>query len=80
MSSALGVPTIITTDYIHQLITSKGLEWPQDEAANLNNLKCRPPFLGPCQYFPKANHVHLNPFLSDTKVGEKILEIVTDGR
>lgn len=79
MSSALGVNTIITTDYIYQMFGPRGIRW-QQSGADENKLETRTPFLGPCQYFPGKDHVHLNPFLSDTKVGEKILEIITDGR
>lgn len=79
ISSALGVKTIITTDYIHQMFGPKGIKW-QQEGGDLNNLECRKPFLGPCNYFPKADHTHLNPYLTDQQVGEEILKVVTHGR
>ena len=78
MSSALGIPTIITTDYIHQLFGPKGIRWKQS-GGDESNLETRTPFLGPCEYFPNGNHVHLNPFLTDKEVGENILEIVSNG-
>ena len=52
MSSALGVPTIITTDYIHQMFGPKGIRWQQN-GGDINNLETRTPFLGPLSYFPK---------------------------
>ena len=48
ISSALGVKTIITTDYIHQMFGPKGpkgIKW-QQEGGDLNNLESRKPFLG----------------------------------
>ena len=55
MSSALGVPTIITTDYIHQMFGPKGIRWQQN-GGDINNLETRTPFLGPLSYFPKGPH------------------------
>jgi len=79
ISSALKTRTIITTDYIYQMFGPKGIRWQQD-GGDLNNLETRTPYLGPRKYFPTDNHVHLNPFLSDSEVGEQILEIALDGR
>ena len=79
MSSALGVPTIITTDYIHQMFGPKGIDW-KSKGANLNELETRTPFLGPLSYFPKGNHIHLSPYLTDFEVGDSILKIVRNGR
>lgn len=79
MSSAIGTNTIITTDYIHQMFGPKGICW-QQHGGDLDNLEKRTPFLGPNMYFPNKNHIHLNPYLTDYEVGEKILEIITNGR
>lgn len=79
MSSALGVPTIITTDYIHKTYGPKGITW-QNNGRDLNNLETRTPFLGPLSYFPNGNHIHLSPYLTDFEVGDSILKIVKNGR
>tara|TARA_B100002019_G_scaffold253457_1_gene235006 strand:- start:2628 stop:3554 length:927 start_codon:yes stop_codon:yes gene_type:complete len=79
MASALGIKTIITTDYIHQMFGPKGVVWQQN-GGDLSNLESRIPFLGPNMYFPNQDHVHLSPFLSDADVGAEILKIVTNGR
>lgn len=79
MSSCIGTRTIITTDYIHQMFGPKGIRW-QQEGGDLNNLESRKPFLGPLCYFPNGEHIHLDPYLNDREVGEKVLEIVTHGR
>lgn len=73
MSSALGIPTIITTDYIHYTYGPNGVRTDKSK-------KYTPPFLGPCKYFPNGNHIHLDPYLSDLEVGNEILKIVTNGR
>lgn len=73
MSSALGVNTIITTDYIHYTYGPNGTR--TDKAK-----KYTEPFLGPLKYFPTGNHIHLDPYLSDREVGEEVLKIVTNGR
>lgn len=79
ISSAVGTPTIITTDYIHQMFGPRGITW-QQSGGNINNLETREPFLGPLKYFPTGQHTHLNPYLSDQAVGSKILELVKNGR
>ena len=79
MSSALGVPTIITTDYIHKTYGPKGITW-QNNGCDLNKLETRTPFLGPLSYFPNGNHIHLSPYLTDFEVGDSILKIVKNGR
>lgn len=79
ISSALGTNTIITTDYIHQMFGPKGILWQQN-GGGVNNLETRIPYLGPCKYFPNDNHVHLSPFLTDSEVGEQILETALNGR
>ena len=79
ISSALGTPTIITTDYIHQMFGPRGITW-QQSGGDINNLETREPFLGPLKYFPTGQHTHLNPYLSDQDVGSKILELVKNGR
>lgn len=79
MSSALGTPTIITTDYIHQMFGPKGIHWQQN-GGDLDKIETRTPFLGPDKYFPNMGHVHLSPYLTDYEVGNKILEIVTNGK
>lgn len=79
MSSALGVKTIITTDYIHQMFGPKGIHW-QQTGGNTNELETRIPFLGPNRYFPDECHIHLSPYLTDEEVGQTILEEITHGR
>ena len=79
ISSAVGTPTIITTDYIHQMFGPRGITW-QQSGGDINNLETREPFLGPLKYFPSGQHTHLNPYLSDQAVGSKILELVKNGR
>ena len=66
ISSALGIPTIITTDRIYY----------DDGVLSQTTNK----FIGPCKYFPNQNHVHLNPLLTDKEIGSEILKIVTNGR
>lgn len=78
LSSAIGTPTIITTDYIYQMFGPKGIRWQQN-GGDVNNLETRIPFLGPKQYFPKGNHTELSPFLTDYEVGEEILRIISNG-
>mgnify|MGYP003966754367 FL=1 len=78
ISSALGTPTIITTDYIHQMFGPKGIHW-QQRGGDLNNLETRKPFLGPNSYFPNGNHVQLSPFLTDDEVGNQIEKIIFNG-
>ena len=73
MSSALGVNTIITTDYIHYTYGPNGTKTDKTK-------QYTEPFLGPLKYFPNGNHVHLDPYLSDRGVGEEVLKIVTHGR
>jgi len=79
ISSALGTPTIITTDYIHQMFGPRGITW-QQHGGDINNLETREPFLGPLKYFPTGQHTHLNPYLSDQDVGSKILELLKNER
>ena len=73
MSSALGVNTIITTDYIHYTYGPNGTKTDKTK-------QYTEPFLGPLKYFPTGNHIHLDPYLSDREVGEEVLKIVTNGR
>ena len=79
ISSALGVPTIITTDYIYQMFGPKGVVWQQNRKEN-TALETRQPFLGPLSYFPDGPHTHLDPFLTDLQVGDQILEMICNGR
>lgn len=78
MASAIGTPTIITTDYIYQMFGPKGIRW-QQAGGDLNKLEERKPFLGPNTYFPNQGHVELSPFLTDYEVGDEILRIVLNG-
>lgn len=73
MSAALGVNTIITTDYIHYTYGPNGTKTDKTK-------QYTEPFLGPLKYFPTGNHIHLDPYLSDREVGEEVLKIVTNGR
>ena len=73
MSSALGVNTIITTDYIQYTYGPNGTKTDKTK-------KYTEPFLGPLKYFPNGDHIHLDPYLSDREVGDEILKIVTHGR
>ena len=67
LSAGMGTRTIITTDFIWQLYGPRG---SQKQFQN--------PQMGPQIYFPEANHVHLNPFLTDEQVGDEILKIITE--
>lgn len=78
ISSALRVPTIISTDYIHQMFGPKGIHW-QQHRKNPDVTENRAPFLGPCCYFPLQGHHHLSPYLTDSELGEEILNIITNG-
>ncbi len=73
LSSALGIQTIITTDYINYTYGPNGTKTDKTK-------KYKEPFLGPCKYFPTGNHTHLNPYLTDKEVGDQILEIISNGR
>lgn len=73
LSSALGIKTIITTDYIHYTYGPEGTKTNKAK-------KYVEPFLGPLKYFPNSEHIHLDPYLNDTEVGNEILKIVTHGR
>lgn len=79
ISAALGVSTIITTDYIYQMFGPKGVMWQQNKKEK-TALETRQPFLGPLSYFPTGSHTHLDPFLNDLQVGDQILEIICNGR
>ena len=73
LSSALGIKTIITTDYIHYTYGPEGTKTNKAK-------KYVEPFLGPLKYFPNSEHIHLDPYLNDSEVGNEILKIVTHGR
>ena len=73
LSSALGIKTIITTDYIHYTYGTDGTKTDKEK-------KYTEPFLGPLKYFPNSGHIHLDPYLNDHEVGSEILKIVTHGR
>jgi len=73
LSSALGIKTIITTDYIHHTYGPDGTK--TDKTKNYKE-----PFLGPLKYFPNSDHIHLDPYLNDSEVGNEILKIVAHGR
>ena len=73
LSSALGIQTIITTDYINYTYGPNGTKTDKTK-------KYKEPFLGPCKYFPTGNHTHLNPYPTDKEVGDQILEIISNGR
>jgi hypothetical protein len=73
LSSALGIKTIITTDYIHYTYGPDGTKTDKSK-------KYTEPFLGPLKYFPNSEHTHLDPYLTDREVGNEILKIVTHGR
>lgn len=63
IAAGLGVKTIITGDFVHQLYGWNGVIEKNDE-----------PKLGPEFYFPEFGHVTLNPYLSDNEVANSIAE------
>ena len=65
LAAGLGVKTIITGDYVHQLYGPNGVIKKIEE-----------PKLGPKYYFPGAGHVTLDPFLTDEEVYEQIIEFL----
>lgn len=66
LSSAVGTPTIITTDWM----------WKQFGPCGAMR-QCPKPAMGPMTYFPNADHVHLSPFLTDDEVINAIVDIVS---
>jgi len=57
IAAGLGVKTIITGDFVHQLYGWNGVIEKNEE-----------PKLGPKFYFPEFGHVTLNPYISDEEV------------
>jgi len=65
IAAGLGIKTIITGDFVHQLYGWNGVIEKNEE-----------PKLGPKFYFPEFGHVTLNPYISDEEVVKSILDIV----
>lgn len=65
IAAGLGVKTIITGDFVHQLYGWNGVIEKNEE-----------PKLGPKFYFPEFGHVTLNPYISDEELIKNILDIV----
>lgn len=63
MSASLGIPTIITTDFLYK-------KYGED----FNSL-----FLGPKCYYPNGKNTHLDHNLSDEEVADEILKIILNG-
>jgi len=63
IAAGLGVKTIITGDFVHQLYGWNGVIEKNEE-----------PKLGPKFYFPEFGHVTLNPYISDDEVAKSIAE------
>lgn len=66
LSCALHTPTIITTCFIQQLYGPKGLFRP-----------CSDPKMGPLVYYPNGGHIHLDPWITDEEVANKIIAHVS---
>lgn len=62
LACAVGTKTIITTDWF----------WKQYGPLG-NYARLDMPAMGPKTYYPNAGHVHLDPYLTDTQVGESIV-------
>lgn len=65
IAAGLGVKTIITGDFVHQLYGWNGVIEKNEE-----------PKLGPKFYFPEFGHVTLNPYISDDGVIEEIKKLI----
>lgn len=65
IAAGLGIKTIITGDFVHQLYGWNGVIEKNEE-----------PKLGPKFYFPEFGHVTLNPYISDDEVIEEIKKLI----
>lgn len=65
LAAGVGTKTIITGDFVHQLYGWNGVMEKNEE-----------PRLGPKYYFSSANHVTLNPYITDEEVVEQISQLV----
>lgn len=65
LAAGVGVKTIITGDFVHQLYGWNGVIEKNEE-----------PKLGPKYYFKDVAHVTLNPYITDEEVVEKISELI----
>jgi len=63
LSASLGIPTILTTDYLYKQYGTK-----------FNKL-----YMGPEKYFPDNKNFYLNYDLSDEELGRQILNIISNG-
>jgi hypothetical protein len=61
IAAGLGVKTIITGDFVHQLYGWNGVMEKNEE-----------PKLGPKFYFPEFGHVTLDPYITDQEVADSI--------
>jgi ADP-heptose:LPS heptosyltransferase len=67
LACAVGTRCIITTDFMEQNYGPHGLVRPHDTIA-----------MGPATYYPDAEHVHLDPCLTDRQVVEEIIRIIDE--
>lgn len=65
IAAGLGIKTIITGDFVHQLYGWNGVIEKNEE-----------PKLGPKFYFPEFGHITLNPYISDDEVAFQIKDIL----
>ena len=65
IAAGLGVKTIITEDFVHQLYGWNGVIEKNEE-----------PKLGPKFYFPEFGHVTLNPYISDDEVIDELKKLI----
>lgn len=65
IAAGLGIKTIITGDFVHQLYGWNGVIEKNEE-----------PKLGPKFYFPEFGHVTINPYISDDGVIEEIKKLI----
>ena len=65
LASGVGIKTIITDDFVHQLYGWNGVIE-----------KCNEPKLGPKYYFGEENHKVLDPYLTDEQVIEHINKLI----
>jgi hypothetical protein len=65
LAYAVGTPTIITSDFVHQLYGPNGVLQKLDK-----------PQLGPCYYESFTSHIDLDPYLTDEEVVTTITNIL----
>ena len=65
IAAGLGIKTIITGDFVHQLYGWNGVIEKNEE-----------PKLGPKFYFPEFGHVTINPYINDDEVVEELRKLI----